>query len=297
MPEIKDEQNTGVIKAEYVIKKPNPLLLMREDMTTKQFRFFCAYLSKVNPLDTKTYTVRFTLKSFYEIVGIVDDRHITNLENTLNGLANMLVDFSKYVNKSSTKDKLLMKKRHLFEGYDLYKNSNGEYYVDVIPSYTLVKLLKGKYGYITPKSGYELPLTTKKWMRMYDFFYQVKDKRVVTININNFKAYLGMDTNDYPDTKVFIRDILKKGIKEINEQTDLMIEYESIKKGKKIIQFKFIIKNNPDPKPLAKLSFYEEQNSFDFDAETPLDEYRSANPDVDFDIDYDYDFETDIQDD
>lgn len=279
----KETLNNEIIKADYIIKKPNPLLLMRDNMTLTQERFFAAYLSKVNPLDKSTYTVRFTLKSFYDSVGIVDRRNRAELEETLNCLVNMLVDFSKYVEKHSTKDQIFMKKRHLFEGYDLYKNEDGEYYVDVLPSNTLIKLLQGNYGYITPKLCYELPLSTKKHMRMYDFFYQMKNKHVVTIYIENLKAYLGMGADEYKDNKDFISKILKKGIKDINQKTDLYVTYMPIKTGKKITQFMFTIRDNPNPNPLS-LIIDEEQISFD--AMFPVKEYRaSEETDVEFNID------------
>lgn len=277
------EKSNESVRADYIIKKPNPLLLMRDDMSLMQERFFAAYLSKIDPLDKSTYTVRFTLKSFYDAVGIQDSRNRTELENTLNGLVNMLVDFSKYVERSSCKDQLFMKKRHLFEGYDLYKNADNEYYVDVLPSNTLIKLIQGSYGYITPKLKYELPLSTKKFIRMYDFFYQFKNKKIVTIRIENLKAYLGLNINDYPENKVFIRNVLKKGINEINEKTDLIVEYTPIKKGKKIIQLMFLIKENPNPKPL---SFVFDEEQISFDKIPPLKSYRPLN--VDYEIKDDF---------
>lgn len=275
-------KNNESVKSNYIIKKPNPVLLMRDEMTIMQARFFSAYLSKIDPMDKSTYTVRFTLKSFYATAKIVDRRNRTELEHTLNGMVNMLVDFSKYIEKSPSKDHIFAKKRHLFEGYDLYQDKNGEYYVDVIPSNTLVKLIQGNYGYITPKLQYELPLSAKKHMRLYDFFYQFKNKEIVTISIENLKTYLGMDQTDYPQYKIFNRDVIKKGVDEINAKTDLLIEYEPIKRGNKVVQLKFVIKENPNCEPL---SFAINDEQILFDDESPLNSYRLPETADDFELD------------
>ena len=59
----------AIIKENYLIKKRNVLNEIRSNsMTLQELRFFSIYLSKINPADTSTRTVRFPIDDFKAIM-------------------------------------------------------------------------------------------------------------------------------------------------------------------------------------------------------------------------------------
>ncbi len=64
--------------------------------------------------------------------------------------------------------------------------------------------------------------------------------------LDKFKDYLGLKKTQYPLFKDINKHILKPSIKEINKTTDLFIELEKGKEGRKVVGVKFHITKNPN---------------------------------------------------
>lgn len=238
-----DEQKKLSIKEDYIVNKPNPLLVVRDNMKIMQARFFNAYLSKVNPTDEKTYKVSFSLSAFCNLLD-VDASSISRIREAADGVLRTQFDFRKYVEKFGEQklDPLLMKKVNLFESFEIMGSASEGYLVEISPTRPMEQLLRNqvKYGYVTYELQNTINLSSIRYMRMYECFKRHLGKGL-TISIPILKSYLGIDEDDYPETKVFIRDVLKKGINELNNKTDLYIQYENVKKGRRIVGFNFII--------------------------------------------------------
>lgn len=61
--------------------------------------------------------------------------------------------------------------------------------------------------------------------------------------IEFFRLQLGVADLDYPRIFDFKKRVLDLGVKQINDVTDMTVEYKQIKKGRTVIGFKFSIKN------------------------------------------------------
>jgi len=60
---------TNKLKDKYLVKKRNILNQMRDgNMTLQEHRFFCIYLSKINPNDISTRVVRFSISDFKAVM-------------------------------------------------------------------------------------------------------------------------------------------------------------------------------------------------------------------------------------
>ncbi len=58
-----------------------------------------------------------------------------------------------------------------------------------------------------------------------------------------FRLQLGVDPDDYERIFDFKKKVLDLAVKQINDVTDMMVEYEQVKKGRSVIGFKFSLKN------------------------------------------------------
>lgn len=236
------------VKPEYLVYKTNPLLMVRDELALMQARFFTAYLCKVDPDNPETFTARFSLSAFCRMLE-VDTSNIKKLKEDCRTIRKMGFDFIEYRRKHGEKiDPILMDEISLFSRFAITGNADEGYFVNVTPTEEMKHLLlnQGKYGFVKYEAQNTLVLSTKRNMRMYEFLKR-HEGIGVTVDIPTLKAYLGLSLEEYPDTRVFNRDVLKKGIKEINKKTDIWVECEPSKRGNrgKILSFKFTVRKNP----------------------------------------------------
>lgn len=85
-------------------------------------------------------------------------------------------------------------------------------------------------------------------VRLYELLVQWKEaKKTPVFEINTFREQLGLGVNEYQIMGNFKLRVLDMAVNEINEKTDLKINYEQQKKGRKIsgFQFKVLVKSKP----------------------------------------------------
>lgn len=63
------------------------------------------------------------------------------------------------------------------------------------------------------------------------------------IYLDDFKSALGI-SDKYPEFKVLNRDVIKPAIEELNHRSDLIIKFDTIKKGRTIVALIFEFKQN-----------------------------------------------------
>jgi len=111
------------------------------------------------------------------------------------------------------------------------------------------------------------PLTSIYAIRIYLLLKQFEDTSWRTISIEEFKKMLEIE-NKYKRTNDLKRRVLEPAQRQINENTDLKIKYELIKKGKKYTHIKFLIKkkrekrNNYSVEKVSKLSQEKDSNFY-----------------------------------
>ena len=79
--------------------------------------------------------------------------------------------------------------------------------------------------------------------------YFMRDKNIGQtpfIKLERFRQLMGIEKDEHKTFKVLNRDVIKKSIIEINKKSDLFLELEAEKEGRKITALKFHIKANPN---------------------------------------------------
>ena len=80
------------------------------------------------------------------------------------------------------------------------------------------------------------------WELCFDYFDIARDQgETPFIPLETFKSLMGLGETDYPVFKVLNRDLIKPGIKEINDLTNYRVEMEPKRVGRKIGFLKFRI--------------------------------------------------------
>ena len=77
-------------------------------------------------------------------------------------------------------------------------------------------------------------------VRLYELLVQWKTaKKTPTFELDKFRSQVGVGIDEYKGMSDFKKRVLDLAVNEINEHTDLNVEYENVKKGRPIIGFKF----------------------------------------------------------
>ena len=83
-------------------------------------------------------------------------------------------------------------------------------------------------------------------VRLYELLVQWKTARKTPVfDIEVFREQLGVNSTDYERVYDFKKNVLDVAVKEINKKTDIQTSYDQVKRGRKIIGFKFVIKEKP----------------------------------------------------
>lgn len=250
IPKEKKEQS---LKLDYIIEKPNPLLMITNNLTITQSRLFEAFLSKINPQkDVPPYHVKFYLKEFYAALQIHEDAHKKRTNEKMKAvgeeIGGMKFEFTLYDKTQTSKpDYAPFKVISLFESFEYDIDENGGYF-EITTTRPFEKMIRelNKYGYVSYYWGnvFLLPSTRKK--RFYDFLVKFKKNRIVLISVQKLKEYLGISESEYPLPSIFLREVVKKDIQAINDLTNLSVKYKALKEKGKTTKIQFIVQSKPD---------------------------------------------------
>lgn len=79
-------------------------------------------------------------------------------------------------------------------------------------------------------------------IRLYELLIQYRTVGKVEINLSDLRLKLGINESEYPRMDNFKARVLDVGIQQINEHSDISVNYEQVKTGRQITGFKFSFK-------------------------------------------------------
>ncbi len=121
--------------------------------------------------------------------------------------------------------------------YDLNKDYiEVQIHPELIPYFTY---LKENFTIFSLK--HSLALSSKYSIRLYQLLKRFSDTNFRVDAIDELREKLGVESGKYTDWYDFEKRVLKSSIAEINTKTDLNVDYQKIKTGRKISHIKFFI--------------------------------------------------------
>lgn len=250
----KDEKKEVSRKREYLVVKGNELIQKnRFELSLTEQKTIAFICSMIKPIDVKdnineiSYQLEyeFNIRDYCKICGIDYDsgKNYANIKAILKHLRDRsmwltMPDGSEslvgWLAKVNTNKKNGVVKIRIDE--DLVP-----YLFDLGQKFTQYQL----YNILAMKSAFSV--------RIYELLKSYAYQRNKTFDIDELKQLLMVDTvKSYKDFSLFRKKVLEIAIHEINELTDLTIDYEPIKKGNKVVKINFIIQQkNPMERLLA----------------------------------------------
>ncbi len=84
-------------------------------------------------------------------------------------------------------------------------------------------------------------------IRLYELLQRFNDKHYRVISLNDFRSALGLEKK-YPLFRDLNKWVIKQAIEELNQRSDLVISYETIKKGRTVTALAFTFKQSKQMK-------------------------------------------------
>jgi len=75
-------------------------------------------------------------------------------------------------------------------------------------------------------------------IRLYELLAKFADTGLRVISLDEFKAALGI-SDKYAQYKILNRDVIKPSVEELNKRSDLVIRYNSVKRGRNVVAIEF----------------------------------------------------------
>lgn len=108
------------------------------------------------------------------------------------------------------------------------------------------------------------PLKSGYAVRLYELVisWRIKGK-TEKIAVQELRSKLGIEPNQYERMELFKRKVLDVAVKQINDNTDIILEYEQHKKGRQITHFTFLFKHKKKPIDSTSKTVARDANTID----------------------------------
>lgn len=214
----------------YLTIKANNLIRSRYELSALEQKALNFMISQIKPDDDLMTEKKFNIKDFCLVCGIDADggANYKYIKNTLKNIA----DKSVYV--PTEEGETLIR---WLSTVDINKNSGiitYKFFERVIP---FIHHLQEKFTQFELINT--LAMKSQYSIRLYELLKSYESLSSYDVELDAFKKILSVDKYDrYPD---FRRFVLDTAIKEINEFTDIHVEYTPVKKGRKVFTIQFCI--------------------------------------------------------
>lgn len=221
--EVQKQQSQLVVKHNDLIQKS------KYNLTATQQKLIAYVISLIKPTDVDFQRYEISVADFCTLCGIDKNHFYLDFKETIDDIDNKAVWIE--TEEKTFKFRWFLKAE--------YMNKQGK--VRLILDDDIKKYLIALQETFTQ---YELinilALKSKYSIRLYELFKSYAFQKEKVLKIDSLKETL-LATH-YPNFKDFRNRVLDKAIKEINHYTDLDVEYEPIKKGRRVEAIKFTIK-------------------------------------------------------
>jgi len=217
------------------VAKSNNLIDASYKLNVQAQKLVLACLGKIDsrPDATPQKEVTLTASEFSELMGI----DIKNAHRELYKAADALFKSSIILHEGD--DEI-----ELYWIQEKAKKLKGEGAIRIVWSDRILRYIcQLKSRFTTYKLRNIASLQSGHSIRLYELLMKFNATGERVIYLDDFKSALGI-SDKYPEFKVLNRDVIKPAIDELNQRSDLIIKFDTIKKGRTVAALVFEFKQN-----------------------------------------------------
>lgn len=187
-------------------------------------------ISEIQPIDKDFKDYKFEITEFMDLLGIKDKGTYEDIKEIVKGLMTKVL-----CPENATKTEI-------FHWISYYKHEKGSGQITIRIAPELKPYLLELKKFTAYQLKNILPMNSKYAIRIYEIIKsnQYKRKKIFTIDVDRIKEILDIQ-EEYSKYNDFKRKVILTAQKEINTKSDILFEFEEIKRGKKVNSIKFII--------------------------------------------------------
>lgn len=223
---VEEERNQLVVKSNELIQKS------RFNLSTSEQKIILYLISKIKPSDTEFHEYEFSVADFCRICGISSQSG--SVHSAVKQSVKTLADKSFWIKQDTGSELLLRWLQHA-------KIENGRIHIQIDQNMKPY-LLQLKEKFTRYELIYTLAFKSQFSIRLYEILKSYQWCHEVTLELEGLKT--SMFAENYKNFKDFRNRVLDVAVREINQYSDIDVEYEPITKGRKTVALRFMIKDN-----------------------------------------------------
>ena len=220
-----------------LIVQHNHLIEAKYKLTLQEKRLMCWLASQVKQTDEDFKEHTISTKEFSSLVDSSGNALHKTLELVTHKLMQKIITIRKMDGKG-------FKKAALLGGAD-YLAGEGLLKLSFHP-YLKPYMLQLKERFTKISLGDVMGLRSVHAIRIYELVKQHENLGKREISVKDLRGYCGIEEEQYKNINDLKRFLLEISKKEINNKTDILIDYEEIKTSRKVTSILFTIKSNPN---------------------------------------------------
>ncbi len=234
------------------VVQDNKLVDAPRFFSLQEQKFFVFLVSQLNPME-KNLNLRIPLSEFTKALGMTDDSNARrDLKHITKNLMSRVIEM-----RNETEDSVTLIHLVSYAKYWL-----GKGYADIRISEEIAPYLFGlKERFTTYKLSNAMKLSSFYAMRIYELLKKHERLHQRTFSIEELKQKLGIKKGQYSRTNDFQKRVLDIAVREINNKTDIKINFEFKKSEGKTQLVCFHIDSQAAPVS-NELFDYKEQSKF-----------------------------------
>ena len=226
------------MKDNFMVTQRNELIEARHinPLTVREQKIILTMVSMIQPTDEDFKDYRISIKEFSEMLGLEGKAKYTELKAITKDLMSKSIEIPRadggwlFANWVSSAE---------------YQKGEGIIALSFSPK-LLPYLLQLKNAFTSYRLSNILALKSTYSIRLYELMKKWQHRGKWECSVESIREKIGANSKAYSLYGNFKNKILLPSIQELNEQTDLFIEYREIKKGRKIERIEFIICRAPE---------------------------------------------------
>lgn len=226
------KENYKVTQSNFIVEATH-----KTPFSLHEMRLLLTMISMVENKETEFRPLSFTVVDFCEALGIKTPKY-TTVKTAIRDLMAKTVEF---------KDPKAKKTDVFVNWFHKVTYNSGEGRVTFIFHEELMPyLLDLKKDFTTYRLGYVLVLKSMYAIRLYELGKKWSGTKTgqFEYSLEELKLKLGVDASkkSYSTYSNFKMKVLKASIEEINEKTDMKMEFEELKEGRRVVGVRFTAK-------------------------------------------------------
>lgn len=254
-------EQLSLLSEDYIVVQENRMIMAKYDMSLLEQKIFLILVSTIKKEDTIFKETSFRVKDLADLMGVSPENLYRDLKKICSSLADKKIEVEKDDGGWLIAPIMKYAEYHKNKGVvSLCLNDKLEpYFLQLEEFFT-------QYGLYNV-----LRLNGKYSIRMYQLSKSNLYKKEFIMSLDEIRENLKLTAKSYEQYKFINSKILAPSKEEINEKTDITIEFDTIKEGRNVKAVKFSVNKKsstikPPKKRQSKGNFNNyEQRQYDFD--------------------------------